>query len=147
MSADRYVHKVSVSLANEQLVRNAIFGIDGEMDAKELLARLLAQGIQRSNAHNLVSRSVRIGLLLRRPTPDGNVYRHNAAYVHGQGQPVVATTQQAASYGVYTGPAFDKGPLVPHLGTPCGDDDELPPCVGERYRDTTRRIYERAFIE
>ena len=146
MSANRYVHKIGITVKNEQVICTAISAIDGEMTAKELLDRIEAQGIQRDSGHNLVSRAVRVGLLLRRRGDTGFHYRHNAAHVHGQTESVVTTTQ-AASCGVYTGPAFDKGPLVPHLGTPCGDDDELPPCVGERYRDTTRRIYERAFIE
>ena len=146
MSENPNRHKVFVSVRNEQIVRNAIFGIDGEMCSKDLVDRIQAQGIERSNAYNLVSRAVRVGLLIRRLGDGGHFYLHNIAYVHGQVQPEVTTTQ-AASLGVYTGPAFDQGPLVPHLGTPVGDDDELPPCVGERYRDTTRRIYQRAFIE
>ena len=43
----------------------------------------------------------------------------------------------------YEGPAFDRGPLRQHVGTPW--DGELEPCIGARIVDSLHRQFHEAF--
>lgn len=128
-----------------------------DVAASELITRMVDQGSTRTAAHNLVSRAVKRGLVFRLGEPREFSYRLNQAYEAPvqrhigryltvlEPKPVVEAYRPPSPGTAYVGPVFDREPLLPHLGTPCGDDDELPPALGERYRDTTRRIFERAF--
>lgn len=138
------VVKASVGPQGEQNLRKAFADGSAELQSVELVNRLTDVGYTRDNAYNLVSRANKVGLLTRRLAEVGRwTYALNRDYSR-DGGPVVF--EAPVQIGVaYVGPAFDREALLPHLGTPCGEDDELPPAVGERYRDTTRRIFERAF--
>lgn len=134
----------SVGPQGESYLRQAFKVADEELRSVDLVNRLVELGYTRDNAYNLISRATKVALLTRHLVEVARLsYRLNPEYTRANG-PVVAEAPRQPGL-AYVGPAFDREPLVPHLGVPCGDDDELPPVIGERYRDTARRIYERGF--
>lgn len=130
----------------EATVRAAITVGDGQVPASGLLDRLGRAGLRRSTAISLVLRATGAGLLLRSGNAGRYHYQLNPRYDRTARYEELPAAVRAPSDGLRM-PAFGSAPLAPHLGTPVGDDDELPPVVGYAYRDTTRRIFDRAFRE
>lgn len=146
---------MSCSANVEAILRQAFGDAGGIVVAGELIDRLVVMGYTRLHGASMISSAVSVGLLQRQGARRPYSYRIDTtysrrAYLADQARmrEERAGRQPSADVKASDGlnlPAFGDGDLAPHLGTPVGDDDDLPPVVGHAYRDTTRRIYERAF--
>ncbi|HEL7673020.1 TPA: hypothetical protein UL936_001997 [Stenotrophomonas maltophilia] len=130
----------------------------------DLIDRVMEHGFHyRGYVSNAVAKAVRCGMILRVGEGLARNYRLNpdwkidqAALAAAQAQRVRGTrpgmtgAQKARSAaGGYEGPAFDKGPLTPSIGTVCQSQEdlegELPPYLGGRLVDSLHNHFDRIF--
>lgn len=130
--------------------------------SEDLIDRVMEHGFQyRGYVSNAVAKAVRCGMILRvgeglarnyRLNPDWKIDPTALAAAQAQrvrgNRPGTTGVQKAqSSAGGYEGPAFDKGPLTPSIGTVCRSQEELegelPPYLGGRLVDSLHDHFDR----